>query len=196
MESRYIIFDLETRDIKGIMRNKPSISENFIEVDYSEVEDFVEGKLNSVDYYIDRTPDGKFYMTKKTINMLVNSIDERLFKVGKTSNAPELIIENHKKEQNLVFYLNKKFREYLLEKHDIKSDVQLNNLNIQGTSLLEFLLCYNEDPHNRISYAMIPLYQLLKNEKVTVKYETTHYNNHCIFTRRVYNDYKYVEIGE
>ena len=90
-------------------------------------------------------------MTKKTINMLVNSIDERLFKVGKTSNAPELIIENHKKQQNLVFYLNKKFREYLLEKHDIKSDVQLNNLNIQGTSLLEFLLCYNEDPHNRIS---------------------------------------------
>ena len=82
MESRYIIFDLETRDIKGIMRNKPSISENFIEVDYSEVEDFIEGKLNSVDYYIDRTPDGKFYMTKKTINMLVNSIDERLFKVG------------------------------------------------------------------------------------------------------------------
>ena len=125
MESRYIIFDLETRDIKGIMRNKPSISENFIEVDYSEVEDFIEGKLNSVDYYIDRTPDGKFYMTKKTINMLVNSIDERLFKVGKTSNAPELIIENHKKEQNLVFYLNKKFREYLLEKHDIKTKTHI-----------------------------------------------------------------------
>ena len=196
MESRYIVFDLETRDIKGIMRNKPSISENFIEVTYDEVKDFIDGKLNVVDFYIDRTADGQFHMTKKTINMLVNSIDERLYWVKSTTNAPELIIENHKKEQNLVIYLNKKFREYLLEKHEIKSDVQLNNLNIQGTSLLEFLLCYNEDPHNRISYAMIPLVQLLKNEKVTVKYETTHYNNHCIFTRRVYNDYKYVEIGE
>ena len=196
MESRYIVFDLETRDIKGIMRNKPSISENFIEVTYDEVKDFIDGKLNVVDFYIDRTADGQFHMTKKTINMLVNSIDERLYWVKSTTNAPELIIENHKKEQNLVIYLNKKFREYLLEKHEIKSNVQLNNLNIQGTSLLEFLLCYNEDPHNRISYAMIPLVQLLKNEKVTVKYETEHYNNHCIFTRRVYNDYKYIEIGE
>lgn len=196
MESRYILFDLETRDIKGIMRNRPSISENFLEVNYSEVADFIEGKLNVVDFYVDRTTDGKFYVTKKTINMLVNSIDERLYKIQSSSNSPELVVENHKKEQQLVIYLNHKFREYLLDKHGIKSEVHLENLNIQGTALLEFLLCYNEDPHNRISYAMIPLYQLLKNEKITVKYETTHKDNHCIYTRRVYNDYKYVEIGE
>ena len=45
MESRYIVFDLETRDIKGIMRNKPSISENFIEVTYDEVKDFIDPGL-------------------------------------------------------------------------------------------------------------------------------------------------------
>jgi len=105
LESRYIVFDLETRDIKGIMRNKPSISENFIEVTYDEVKDFIDGKLNVVDFYIDRTADGQFHMTKKTINMLVNSIDERLYWVKSTTNAPELIIENHKKEQNLFNHL-------------------------------------------------------------------------------------------
>jgi len=196
LESRYIVFDLETREIKGIMRNRPSISENFIDVPYSEVEDFINGKLNSVNFFIDRTADGKFYLAKKTINMLVNSIDERLFKIQSSSNSPELIVENHKKTQNLVIYLNQKFREYLLEKHGINSDAHLENLNIQGTAVLEFLLCYNDDPHNRITYTMIPLVQLLKNEKLTVKYETEKYDNHCIFTRRVYNDYKYVEVNE
>ena len=62
--------------------------------------------------------------------------------------------------------------------------------------MLEFLLCYNDDPHNRITYTMIPLVQLLKNEKLTVKYETEKHDNHCVFTRRVYNDYKYVEVNE
>jgi hypothetical protein len=196
LESRYIVFDLETREIKGIMRNRPSISENFIDVPYSEVEDFINGKLNSVNFFIDRTADGKFYLAKKTINMLVNSIDERLYKIQSSSNSPDLIVENHKKTQNLVIYLNQKFREYLLEKHGINSDAQLENLNIQGTAVLEFLLCYKDDPHNRITYTMIPLVQLLKNEKLTVKYETEKYDNHCVFTRRVYNDYKYVEVNE
>ena len=31
--TRYVLFDLETRDVKGIVRNKPLLGENYFEVE-------------------------------------------------------------------------------------------------------------------------------------------------------------------
>ena len=33
--TRYVLFDLETRDVKGIVRNKPTLGENYFEVEYN-----------------------------------------------------------------------------------------------------------------------------------------------------------------
>ena len=34
--TRYVLFDLESRDVKGIVRNKPLLGEQYFEVDYKD----------------------------------------------------------------------------------------------------------------------------------------------------------------
>jgi len=194
LEYRYIVFDFETRDIKGIMRNKPDISEHYIEIEYKKVLDFIEGKLNTVDFYIDRTKSGQFQLVKKRINMLVNSIDDRLYKIPKNVTNPDLLVENNKQTKQLTIKLNSTFRSYLLEKHGIKTNDQFENVNIQGTAKLDFLLCHDNDPHNRILFVALPILELLKNKEMVINYSTNIKENHCVLTRRVYNDYCYKEI--
>jgi len=194
LEYRYIVFDFESRDIKGIMRNKPDISEHYIEIEYEKIVDFIEGKLSTADFYIDRTESGTFHLARKRINMLVNSIDERLYKIPKNVQNPDLLVENNRKQSQLTIKLNSAFRSYLLEKHGIKDDKQFANLNIQGTARLDFLLCYDNDPHNRILFVALPIVELLKNKEMIINYPTNNKENHCVLTRRVYNDYCYKEI--
>ena len=51
---RYVLFDLETRDVKGIVRNKPLLGEQYFEVDYKDVIDFIEGDKNPAMYYVEK----------------------------------------------------------------------------------------------------------------------------------------------
>ena len=45
-EKRYVRFDLETRNILGIDRNQPALNETYFEIDYKDVEDFIQNKKN------------------------------------------------------------------------------------------------------------------------------------------------------
>ena len=81
-EKRYILFDLETRNILGINRSKPALSETYFEVDYKDVEEFIENKKNPVHYYIDKdVKQSKYSIKLKKTDIAIKLIDDRLFKI-------------------------------------------------------------------------------------------------------------------
>ena len=49
---RYVLFDLESRDINGIMRNKPAFGETWFEIPYTEALEFIEGRKNTANYTV------------------------------------------------------------------------------------------------------------------------------------------------
>ena len=62
--TRYIRFDLETRNILGIDRNKPTLSSNYFEVQYSDVEQFITGDQSVANYYIEKDRNQSKYYIK------------------------------------------------------------------------------------------------------------------------------------
>jgi hypothetical protein len=192
-EKRYVLFDLETRDIKGIMRNQPALSETYFEIDYPDVEDFITNTKNVVNYYIDKDiKQSKYSIKLKKTDISVKLIDDRLFKIPKAESG-DVMIENNTKEQKMVIKFEEAFRSYLLKKYKINKETKIKNINVEGQQFLDFILCYDADPHNLIHYARIPVLYLLMNNKADVLYKTEH-TNHCVYTKRIYDDYCYKEI--
>ena len=56
-EVRYVLFDLESRDVLGIVRNKPTLGETYFEASYDDLKEIIEDNKNSANYYVenDRT---------------------------------------------------------------------------------------------------------------------------------------------
>ena len=60
---RYVRFDLETRNILGIDRNKPTLSSTWFEAPYDDVEQFITGDQNVANYYIEKDRNqSKYYI--------------------------------------------------------------------------------------------------------------------------------------
>ena len=193
-EKRYVLFDLETRDIKGIMRNQPALSETYFEIDYPDVEEFITNTKNIVNYYIDKDiKQSKYSIKLKKTHIAVKLIDDRLFKIPK-ADIGDIIIENNIKEQKMIIQFEETFRSYLLKKYKINKETKIENINVEGQQFLDFILCYDADPHNLIHYTRIPVLYLLTNNKADVLYKTEH-TNHCVYTKRIYDDYCYKEVN-
>ena len=193
-EKRYVRFDLETRNILGIDRNQPALNETYFEIDYKDVEDFIQNKKNPVHYYIDKDQKQSKYSIKlKKTDIAVKLIDDRLFKIPKLDTGDE-VVENNKKEQTMTIKLDETFKTYMMKKYKLSSDTKVENVNIDGQQFLDFILCYDNDPHNLIEYARIPVLYLLTQQEAIVKYDTKH-TDHCVYTKRIYDDYCYKEIN-
>ncbi len=191
--TRYVLFDLETRDVKGIVRNKPTLGENYFEVEYNDVVEFIEGSKNPAMYYVEKDQEqSKFSLKLKKTNIEVNLLDDRLYKIPKKDSG-EIIVTNKIKENKLTIEIEENFRNYLKKKYNIKGMESLQHVDVQGNQFLDFVLAHDNDPHNLILHQRIPLLQLLVQEKVEAIYETN-YNKQCVFTKRIYNDYAYKEI--
>tara|TARA_Y100000590_G_scaffold297354_1_gene335088 strand:- start:27899 stop:28495 length:597 start_codon:yes stop_codon:yes gene_type:complete len=194
-EKRYVLFDLETRNILGINRNQPDLSKTYFEIDYKDVEDFINNKKNPVHYYIDKdVKQSKYSIKLKKTDIAVKLIDDRLFKIPKLE-AGDVIVENNIKEQKLTIKFDETFRAYLMKKYKITNDTKIENINIEGQEFLDFILCYDSDPHNLIEYARIPVLYLLTNKEAVVSYNTKHTDN-CVYTKRIYDDYCYKELKD
>ena len=168
---RYVRFDLETRNILGIDRNKPTLSSTWFEAPYDDVEQFITGDQNVANYYIEKDRNqSKYYIKLKRIDIAIGLIDDRLYKIPSKKNGDIQLI-NNTTTQTLTLAFDKDFRNYLLKKYDITEETNMENINIEGTQFLEFILCYDDDPHNRISYVRFPTIQLMLNEKLEVKYK-------------------------
>lgn len=190
--TRYVLFDLETRDVKGIVRNKPTLGENYFEVEYNDVVEFIEGSKNPAMYYVEKDQEqSKFSLKLKKTNIEVNLLDDRLYKIPKKDSG-EIIVTNKIKENKLIIEIEENFRNYLKKKYNIKGMESLQHVDVQGNQFLDFVLAHDNDPHNLILHQRIPLLQLLVQEKVEAIYETN-YNKQCVFTKRIYNDYAYKE---
>ena len=190
--TRYVLFDLETRDVKGIVRNKPTLGENYFEVEYKDVVEFIEGSKNPAMYYVEKDQEqSKFSLKLKKTNIEVNLLDDRLYKIPKKDSG-EIIVTNKIKENKLTIEIEENFRNYLKKKYNIKGMESLQHVDVQGNQFLDFVLAHDNDPHNLILHQRIPLLQLLVQEKVEAIYETN-YNKQCVFTKRIYNDYAYKE---
>ena len=190
--TRYVLFDLETRDVKGIVRNKPTLGENYFEVEYNDVVEFIEGSKNPAMYYVEKDQEqSKFSLKLKKTNIEVNLLDDRLYKIPKKDSG-EIIVTNKIKENKLTIEIEENFRNYLKKKYNIKGMESLQHVDVQGNQFLDFVLAHDNDPHNLILHQRIPLLQLLVQEKVEAIYETN-YNKQCVFTKRVYNEYAYKE---
>ena len=190
--TRYVLFDLETRDVKGIVRNKPTLGENYFEVEYNDVVEFIEGSKNPAMYYVEKDQEqSKFSLKLKKTNIEVNLLDDRLYKIPKKDSG-EIIVTNKIKENKLAIEIEENFRNYLKKKYNIKGMESLQHVDVQGNQFLDFVLAHDNDPHNLILHQRIPLLQLLVQEKVEAIYETN-YNKQCVFTKRIYNDYAYKE---
>ena len=190
--TRYVLFDLETRDVKGIVRNKPTLGENYFEVEYNDVVEFIEGSKNPAMYYVEKDQEqSKFSLKLKKTNIEVNLLDDRLYKIPKKDSG-EIIVTNKIKENKLTIEIEENFRNYLKKKYNIKGMESLQHVDVQGNQFLDFVLAHDNDPHNLILHQRIPLLQLLVQEKVEAIYETN-YNKQCVFTKRIYNDYAYTE---
>ncbi len=190
--TRYVLFDLETRDVKGIVRNKPTLGENYFEVEYNDVVEFIEGSKNPAMYYVEKDQEqSKFSLKLKKTNIEVNLLDDRLYKIPKKDSG-EIIVTNKIKENKLTIEIEENFRNYLKKKYNIKGMESLQHVDVQGNQFLDFVLAHDNDPHNLILHQRIPLLQLLVQEKVEAIYETN-YNKQCVFTKRIYNDYAYKE---
>jgi hypothetical protein len=193
-EKRYVRFDLETRNILGIDRNKPDLSKTYFEVDYKDVEEFVTNKKNIVHYYIDKdVKQSKYSIKLKKTDIAVRLIDDRLYKIPKLE-AGDIIVENDLKEQKMTIKFNEEFRAYLMKKYKITKDTSVEDINVEGQQFLDFILCHDSDPHNLIEYARIPVLYLLMNQKAIVPYNTKHID-HCVYTKRIYDDYCYKEVN-
>ena len=193
-EKRYVRFDLETRNILGIDRNQPALNETYFEIDYKDVEDFIQNKKNPVHYYIDKDQKQSKYSIKlKKTDIAVKLIDDRLFKIPKLDTG-DVVIENDIKEQKMTIKLDETFKTYMMKKYKLSSDTKVENVNIDGQQFLDFILCYDNDPHNLIEYARIPVLYLLTQQEAIVKYNTKH-TDHCVYTKRIYDDYCYKEIN-
>ena len=176
-EKRYVRFDLETRNILGIDRNQPALNETYFEIDYKDVEDFIQNKKNPVHYYIDKDQKQSKYSIKlKKTDIAVKLIDDRLFKIPKLDTG-DVVVENNIKEQTMTIKLDETFKNYMMKKYKLSSDTKVENVNIDGQQFLDFILCYDNDPHNLIEYARIPVLY------------------HCVYTKRIYDDYCYKEIN-
>jgi hypothetical protein len=193
-EKRYIRFDLETRSILGIDRNQPALNETYFEIDYKDVEDFILNKKNPVHYYIDKDiKQSKYSIKIKKTDIAVRLIDDRLFKIPKLETG-DVIVENNIKEQKMIVKLDETFRAYLMKKYKLTNETTVENINIDGQQFLDFILCYDNDPHNLIEYARIPVLYLLMNKEAVASYNTKH-TDHCVYTKRIYDDYCYKEIN-
>ena len=193
-EKRYVRFDLETRNILGIDRNQPALNETYFEIDYKDVEDFIQNKKNPVHYYIDKDQKQSKYSIKlKKTDIAVKLIDDRLFKIPKLDTG-DVVVENNIKEQTMTIKLDETFKTYMMKKYKLSSDTKVENVNIDGQQFLDFILCYDNDPHNLIEYARIPVLYLLTQQEAIVKYDTKH-TDHCVYTKRIYDDYCYKEIN-
>ena len=193
-EKRYVRFDLETRNILGIDRNQPALNETYFEIDYKDVEDFIQNKKNPVHYYIDKDQKQSKYSIKlKKTDIAVKLIDDRLFKIPKLDTG-DVVVENNIKEQTMTIKLDETFKNYMMKKYKLSSDTKVENVNIDGQQFLDFILCYDNDPHNLIEYARIPVLYLLTQKEAIVKYDTKH-TAHCVYTKRIYDDYCYKEIN-
>jgi len=191
--TRYVLFDLETRDVKGIVRNKPLLGENYFEIEYQDVIDFIEGDKNPAMYYVDKEAEqSKFSLKLKKTNIEVNLLDDRLYKIPKKESG-EIIITNNIKEKKLTVEIEENFRNYLKKKYNINGMESLQHVDVQGNQFLDFVLAHDNDPHNLILHHRIPLLRLLVEEKVDAVYETN-YNKQCVFTKRIYNEYAYKEV--
>ena len=189
---RYVLFDLETRDVKGIVRNKPLLGEQYFEVEYKDVVDFIEGDKNPAMYYVEKDQEqSKFSLKLKKTNIEVHLLDDRLYRIPKKDTG-EIIITNNIKDKRLTIEIEENFRNYLKKKYNIKGMESLQHVDVQGNQFLDFILAHDNDPHNLILHQRIPLLQLLVQEKVEAIYETN-YNKQCVFTKRVYNEYAYKE---
>jgi|TARA_B100000282_G_C31714255_1_gene482712 hypothetical protein len=189
---RYVLFDLETRDVKGIVRNKPLLGEQYFEVEYKDVVDFIEGDKNPAMYYVEKDQEqSKFSLKLKKTNIEVHLLDDRLYRIPKKDTG-EIIITNNIKDKRLTIEIEENFRNYLKKKYNIKGMESLQHVDVQGNQFLDFVLAHDNDPHNLILYQRIPLLRLLVEEKVEANYETN-YNKQCVFTKRVYNEYAYKE---
>ena len=93
----------------------------------------------------------------------------------------------------MTIKLDETFRAYMLKKYKITNNTQVENVNIEGQQFLDFILCHDNDPHNLIEYARIPSLYLLMNKEAVVSYNTEH-TDHCVYTKRIYDDYCYKEI--
>ena len=192
-EKRYVRFDLETRNILGIDRNQPALNETYFEIGYKDVEDFIQNKKNPVHYYIDKDQKQSKYSIKlKKTDIAVKLIDDRLFKIPKLDTG-DVVVENNITEQKMTIKLDETFRAYMLKKYKITDDTQVENVNVEGQQFLDFILCHDNDPHNLIEYARIPALYLLMNKEAVVSYNTEH-TDHCVYTKRIYDDYCYKEI--
>jgi hypothetical protein len=190
---RYVLFDLESRNVNGIMRNKPSIGETWFEIPYAEALEFIEGRKNTANYTVIKdVANGSWELKQRITNIALHFLDDRLYKVP-LKDLGEIRIINSIEENKITFMMEKNFQEYLIKKYGIDETTQVENIDIEGAKVLDFVLCYDNDPHNLISYCKIPTLQLLLQDKVTVSYSTTH-SNHCVYTKRIYNDYAYSEI--
>ena len=189
---RYVLFDLETRDVKGIVRNKPLLGEQYFEVEYKDVVDFIEGDKNPAMYYVEKDQEqSKFSLKLKKTNIEVHLLDDRLYRIPKKDTG-EIIITNNIKDKRLTIEIEENFRNYLKKKYNIKGMESLQHVDVQGNQFLDLVLAHDNDPHNLILYQRIPLLRLLVEEKVEANYETN-YNKQCVFTKRVYNEYAYKE---
>ena len=190
---RYVLFDLETRDVKGIVRNKPLLGEQYFEVEYNDVIDFIEGDKNPAMYYVEKDQEqSKFSLKLKKTNIEVHLLDDRLYRIPKKESG-EIIVTNNVKEKKLTFEIEENFRNYLKKKYNIKDMESLQHVDVQGNQFLDFVLAHDNDPHNLILYQRIPLLRLLVEDAVEANYETN-YNKQCVFTKRIYNEYAYKEI--
>ena len=190
--TRYVLFDLESRDVKGIVRNKPLLGEQYFEVDYKDVIDFIEGDKNPAMYYVEKDQEqSKFSLKLKKTNIEVHLLDDRLYKIPRKDSG-EIIITNNIKDKRLTIEIEENFRNYLKKKYNIKGMESLQHVDVQGNQFLDFVLAHDNDPHNLILYQRIPLLRLLVEDKVEANYETN-YNKQCVFTKRVYNEYAYKE---
>ena len=193
-EKRYIRFDLETRNILGIDRNQPALNETYFEIAYKDVEDFVTNKKNPIHYYIDKdVKQSKYTIKLKKTDIAVKLIDDRLYKIPKLE-AGDVIVENNIKEQTITIKFEDSFRAYMKKKYKLTDTTQIENVNIEGQEFLDFILCYDSDPHNLIEYARIPVLYLLMNNRAVVQYNTKHID-HSVYTKRIYSDYCYKEIN-
>lgn len=190
---RYVLFDLESRNVNGIMRNKPSIGETWFEIPYTEALEFIEGRKNTANYTVTKdVANGSWELKQRITNIALHFLDDRLYKVP-LKDLGEIRIINSIEENKITFMMEKNFQEYLIKKYGIDETTKIENIDIEGAKVLDFVLCYDNDPHNLISYCKIPTLQLLLQDKVTVSYSTNH-SNHCVYTKRIYNDYAYSEI--
>ncbi len=190
---RYVLFDLESRNINGIVRNKPTLGETWFDIPYTEALEFIEGRKNTANYTVIKdVENGSWALKLKRTNIALHFLDDRLYKVPQ-KDLGEIRIINSIKENKITFMMEKSFQDYLIKKYGIDDTTAVENIEVEGAKVLDFVLCYDNDPHNLISYCKIPTLQLLLQEKVTVSYSTEQ-SNHCVYTKRIYNDYAYSEI--